>query len=159
MTNKSWVAPDGEIVLVPKDDGQGLMISAFQSREFGFGLKISDEDLNRVNEWRRGQHYLDESAAKAKRGTSEKKDLPSSPFVFEFEYGASNEGYWCYEHMVLQLEDCVDCLKVLFPQFQYLFLFDHSCGHDRRVWSLMRRYWRSSTYRTVQVAQCHVRNH
>jgi len=49
------------------------MISAFQSREFGFGLEISDEDLKRVNEWRRGQHYLDELAAKAKRGTSEKK--------------------------------------------------------------------------------------
>jgi hypothetical protein len=49
------------------------MISAFQSREFGFGLEISDEDLKRVNEWRRGQHYLDESAAKAKQGTSEKK--------------------------------------------------------------------------------------
>ncbi len=26
----------------------------------------------------------------------------------------------------------MDCLKVLFPQFQYLFLFDHSCGHDRQ---------------------------
>jgi hypothetical protein len=75
---------------------------------------------------------LDEVAAKVKWGTSEKEDLPSSPFVFEFEYGASNEGYWCYGHMVLQLEDCVDCLKVLFPQFQYLFLFVHSCVHDRQ---------------------------
>jgi hypothetical protein len=50
MTNKSWVAPDVERVLVLKEDGQGLMISAFQSREFGFGLEISDEDLKRVNE-------------------------------------------------------------------------------------------------------------
>jgi hypothetical protein len=58
MTNKSWVAPNGERVLVPKDDGQGLMISTFQSREFGFGLEISDEDLKKVNGWRRGQHYL-----------------------------------------------------------------------------------------------------
>jgi hypothetical protein len=29
MTKKSWVAPNGEKVLVPKDDGQGLIISAF----------------------------------------------------------------------------------------------------------------------------------
>jgi hypothetical protein len=36
----AWVAPDGTTVLVPKDDGQGLMISAFQSREFGFGMEI-----------------------------------------------------------------------------------------------------------------------
>ena len=33
--------------------------------------------------------------------------------------------------MVLQLEDCVNVLKVLYPQFNFLFLFDHSCGHDR----------------------------
>ncbi len=31
--------------------------------------------------------------------------------------------------MVLQLEDCIDCLKVLAPDFDILFLFDHSCGH------------------------------
>jgi len=39
---------------------------------------------------------LDEKAAKAKRGTREKKDLFSSPFVVEFEHGANYEGYWCY---------------------------------------------------------------
>jgi hypothetical protein len=66
----------------------------------------------------------------SKKGTALKKDLKHSPFVVEFEYGANNEGYWSYEHMVLQLEDCVDCLQVLAPQFDYLFLFDHSCGHD-----------------------------
>jgi len=58
--------------------------------------------------------------------------LRSSPFIVEFDYGANNEGYWSYDHMVLQLEDCVDCLKVLAPQFDYLFLFDHSCGHDKQ---------------------------
>ena len=34
--------------------------------------------------------------------------------------------------MVLQLDDCVDGLKCLHPEFDYLFLFDHSCGHDRQ---------------------------
>ena len=34
--------------------------------------------------------------------------------------------------MVLQLEDCIDCLKLLYPHYDYLFLFDHSCGHDRQ---------------------------
>ena len=33
--------------------------------------------------------------------------------------------------MVLQLEDCVDVLNVKYPQYDFLFLFDHSCGHDR----------------------------
>jgi hypothetical protein len=50
----------------------------------------------------------------------------------EFEYGANAEGYWVYEHMVLQVEDCVDCLKVLYPEHDFLFLLDHSCGHDRQ---------------------------
>jgi hypothetical protein len=132
MTKSAWVAPDGTTVLVPKDDGQGLMISAFQSREFGFGMEICEEDLRKINERRRGQKYVDETAAVSKKGTALKKDLKHSPFVVEFEYGANNEGYWSYEHMVLQLEDCVDCLQVLAPQFDYLFLFDHSCGHDKQ---------------------------
>ncbi|KAI2490891.1 hypothetical protein MHU86_23687 [Fragilaria crotonensis] len=35
--------------------------------------------------------------------------------------------------MVLQLEDCVDVLNVKYPQeYDFLFLFDHSCGHDRQ---------------------------
>ena len=35
-------------------------------------------------------------------------------------------------HMTLQLEDVVDCLNVLCPEFDYLFLFDHSQGHARK---------------------------
>jgi hypothetical protein len=33
--------------------------------------------------------------------------------------------------MILQLEDCVDIVKILLPQYDYLFVFDHSCGHDK----------------------------
>ena len=34
--------------------------------------------------------------------------------------------------MVLQLEDCVDVLKILYPHFDFLFLFNHSCGHNKQ---------------------------
>ena len=34
--------------------------------------------------------------------------------------------------MVLQLEDCIDVVKNLWPQYDYLFLFDYSCGHDKQ---------------------------
>jgi hypothetical protein len=132
LTKSAWVAPDGSTVLVPKDDGQGRMISAFQSREFGFGMVMTDEQLNEVNETRKGKKYTDENAAIAKRGSADKKDLLHSPFMLEFEYGVNFEGYWSYEHMVLQLEDCVDCMKVIAPQYDLLFLFDHSCGHDKQ---------------------------
>jgi len=34
--------------------------------------------------------------------------------------------------MVLQLEDCIDVLRCLYPQYDVLFMFDHFCGHDRQ---------------------------
>jgi hypothetical protein len=57
LTQKAWMLPMGETQLVPKEEGQGVMISAFQSIEFGF-----------------------------------------------------------------------DFVRCLYPQYDYLFLFDHSCG-------------------------------
>ena len=58
-----------------------------------------------------------------------KKDIPNAnPFVGEFEYGALNDCYWNYEHMVLQLKD----LKYMYPKYDFLFLFDHSCGHNKQ---------------------------
>ena len=76
--------------------------------------------------------YCDAIAAKNIRGTEEKQPLTDSPFIREFEYGAKNEGYWSYEHMVLQMEDCIDVMHALYPDYDVLFLFDHSCGHDRQ---------------------------
>jgi hypothetical protein len=66
------------------------------------------------------------------KGGHVKKDLLSSLFIVEFEYGANYEEYWCYEQMVLQLKDGVDCLKVLCPQFAFLFMFDNSFGHNQQ---------------------------
>jgi hypothetical protein len=34
--------------------------------------------------------------------------------------------------MVLQMEDTVDCLTVLRPEFAYLFFFNNSYGHDQQ---------------------------
>jgi hypothetical protein len=59
---------------------------------------------------------------------------PESPFVKYFHIGVYNEGYWNSFHMVLlQLEDIVGCmLQVLHPEFDVVFLFDHSQGHSRK---------------------------
>jgi hypothetical protein len=132
MSTKSWVGPNGDTVPVPKDDGQGIMISAFQSREFGFGLDLTPDLLQEVNVTRQGKSYEDSKAAISKRGNAAKQPLTSTPFVIKFKYGANNDGYWAYEHMVLQLEDCIDVLRCLYPQYDVLFMFDHSCGHDRQ---------------------------
>ncbi|KAI2492374.1 hypothetical protein MHU86_22183 [Fragilaria crotonensis] len=108
------------------------MISAFQSREFGFGLDTTESDLSEVNRRRQGVKYRDTQAAMDTRKTEYKEPLTTSPFIREFEYGQNADGYWTYQHMVLQLEDCVDILNVKYPQYDFLFLFDHSCGHDRQ---------------------------
>jgi hypothetical protein len=64
LTVKGWVGPNGETAIVLKDDGTGIMLSAFQSREFGFGLEMSEQDLELVNEYRKDKNYQDEAAAK-----------------------------------------------------------------------------------------------
>ena len=38
FTNKLWVGDDdGGFPIIPKDEGAGIMISAFQTHKFGFG--------------------------------------------------------------------------------------------------------------------------
>jgi hypothetical protein len=44
FTGKAWTSPDGQNRVIPKDEGLGVMISAFVLREFGFGMSLSDED-------------------------------------------------------------------------------------------------------------------
>jgi hypothetical protein len=132
FTSKSWTAPTGQKAIIPKDDGMGVMISAFVSREFGFGLQLSQQQLQKVNEVRHATKYSNEEAAKDIRGENFKDPLDNSPFVLQFEYGANNQGYWKYDHMVLQMEDCIDVVKVLWPDFVFIFHFDHSCRHDWR---------------------------
>ena len=96
------------------------MISTFQSQEFGFGfgfgLNLSNEQLEQVNKACKGQQYVDVRAAVEIKNNAQgiKRDLLESPFVKKFEYGASNNGCWIYQHMVLQLEDFINVLKVLF---------------------------------------------
>jgi hypothetical protein len=132
LTKKGWVGPNSEIGLKPTDEGMGLMISAMQCCEFGFGLEMSREQLEKVNQFRQGKKYADEEAAKARQGSEYKTALTCRPFIIEFSYGVQEQGYWNYEHMVIQFEDCMDCLTTLYPEFDYLFLFDHSCGHDKQ---------------------------
>ena len=116
-----WSLPDGTKQIIPKDEGHGVMLSSFCCRELGFGFEICDELLEKVNLMRKGQTYSDEAAAHAINVTSQKPSLTTSPFSRSFEYGNNHEGYWSYNHMVLQLEDCVDVLKTLYLNFDFIF--------------------------------------
>ena len=111
----------------------GVMISTLQSRDFGFGFPdLTEDELDTINILRRGQHYVDREAAIAVHDQSIKKPLIKHPFIQEFKYGVAKDGYWSYEHLVCQLNDCMDVMKALYPQFYIKFNVDHSCGHDRQ---------------------------
>ena len=133
MKSKAWTCPDGETQMVPKDEGAGIMISAFVSRDFGYGYpELTTDQLKQVNDNRKNKNYQDEEAAKQINGDARKRPLKTHPFSIEFEHGKNEEGYWTYERMILQLEDCVDVLTTLHPSYDFKFLFDHSCGHDKQ---------------------------
>ena len=132
FSKKSWMGPEGQTPMIPKDEGCGVMFSSFVSREYGFNLQLSAEQLATVNQNRKGQFYKDREAAELKRGNAKKEDLTCSPFSRKLDYGINKEGYWTYEEMVMQFEDCVDVLKAINgDKYDYCFLFDHSNGHDR----------------------------
>ena len=134
FNNKEWVGTNGQRSLVPKDEGLGIMISMYQSREFGIIRQIPPINLERINANRAGTHYVDHEAAMAVHGTTLKPPIAAdeSPFMVYFEYGASGKGYWNYFHTVCQLEDVMDCLKVMHPTYDFEGHFDHSSGHEKR---------------------------
>jgi hypothetical protein len=131
---KTWIGPKGQRPLLPKSEGDGCMLSAFVSQEFGFGWLLTVNELAMINEKQHanGATYTDTHVAIEIQGIIFKKPLTESPFVKYLFIGANNEKHWNSFYMSLQLKDVVDCLQVLFPKFDLVFLFNHSQGHARR---------------------------
>ena len=128
------VGPKEQRSLQPKSEDDGYMLSAFVSREFGFGRDLSEDELVQINTARRGigKTYINTQAAMEILKSTDKPILTESPLIKYLYIGANNEGYWNSYHMSLQLEDVVDCIQVLYPNFDVVFLFDHSQGHARK---------------------------
>ena len=158
MTLKVWLGRGGKQPLRPKDEGMGLMASAMKCRDFGFGYTLTEDQIQKTNKFRKEQrpNYPDKAASTKVYGSEKKPDLKTSPFLTIFDYGKNADGYWTYDRMVCQLVDCIDVLDALYsvppngsPEqrhmtnvpntrdrlvrlFDYGWLFDHSCGHDRK---------------------------
>ena len=131
LVRKQWTLPDGTTAINPKDEGMGIMLSSFVSRDFGYGFKLTPSQLKTVNEYRRGKQYIDEEAAREVLKCKYKQTLKNSPFIRKFEYGVNSDRFWNYNHMVVQFEDVVDVLKALNGNtYHFLFFFDHSASHD-----------------------------
>ena len=95
---------------------------------------MTSEQINTANYYRRRNNkYTDTTAATNTLNWTNKQTITPQerPFNKSFEYGASAERYWTYGCMVLQVENCTDVIIALHPKFYILFLFGHSCGHDR----------------------------
>ena len=108
---KSWKGLDGKKLLIPKDEGTGIMISPFWSRVFGFGFAwddLSDADLNIINDFRAEKAYIDTDDVKLLRNGNfldKYMSREENNFVMLFEYGNSynKQGCWSYEHLVLKM--------------------------------------------------------
>ena len=58
MNASAWKV-DGIQAERDKNDGPGIMLSAFQSSIFGYGMAIPDNVLQKINELRNGEEYAD----------------------------------------------------------------------------------------------------
>ena len=110
--------------------GVGVMVSAMVSRAYGFRLTLTEEQLTSINTLRENTQYKDVEAATNLHGNPMKCPLTESPFIRYLEHGSGKEGYWTYRHMVIQIEDCIDCLQCIHPELEYEFELDHSSGHN-----------------------------
>ena len=64
-----WVGPNGERPLLPQDEGQGVMLSAFSFHEFGFGFNVlTNKELAIVNDKCDGTFYSDTDAVGFEKG-------------------------------------------------------------------------------------------
>jgi hypothetical protein len=100
LGSKAWVGPKGQRPLLPKSEGEGYMLSAFVSRELGFGRKMTGDESTKINNERRiGKTYKDIQAATEILKTHQKPLLTESPFVKYLFIGLINEGFWNSFHM------------------------------------------------------------
>ena len=120
--SKAWTF-GGAFGLRKKTDGPGLMISAFQDEHRGFGLSISDEELQLVNANRAGKFYFSDGKPKP--------PLTESPGIRTLDYGKNKDGYWNYDMFALQVEDLLDVVNVVYEDQIVLIEVDHSSGHAR----------------------------
>ena len=79
-----WIVPDRERAIIPKNNGLGVMVSAFQSIDTGFELEISDAMMKLFNERSARKYYFDKVAAQDVHNTTEKSPLVEYPF---FKWG------------------------------------------------------------------------
>lgn len=59
VTNKNWCTVNDTTFWVPKSDNHSVMISVFQSWDFGIGMKLVGNEIKRVNTVSLGKTYVE----------------------------------------------------------------------------------------------------
>ena len=119
LPRRCWIIA-GQINMAKKTEGVGEMASYFIDEEFGMGLPISDDQLARVNVYRRNR---------ADGGDITPLDI--SPGRRYLEYGKNRDGYWGYEDIAKQVNDVIDMYETLRPDRQVVVEVDWSSGHSK----------------------------
>jgi hypothetical protein len=137
-SSRHWVVDDRSH-LTPKS-GISLMVSGFTGGAVGFGMALTDEQLEEVNEYRRrpenntyvcGKYNAPQTlCALGGVPVSDKKpDLKESPGIRMIFNCKAGDGYWTSSHMMVQSEDVADVVRALFPWVNLCGEFDHSGVH------------------------------
>ena len=81
FSKRHWKPKSGMNFILPKSTGEILMISGFQSREFGLGLGnlLTNEILSLINNKRKGQKYLSAADAVLINNNAFKPDIADDP--------------------------------------------------------------------------------
>ena len=127
---KHWKGYSCLNFIIPKGEGKILMIPGFQSQNFGLGLdsRLSPDIVAEINSNRKGTICVSSDDAKLLYSDDNKKYLTDDPLLSYFRAGVNKDGYWTCSHAKLKIKDAIDCLKFLYPSFDYTFLFDQSSG-------------------------------
>ncbi|KAI2507478.1 hypothetical protein MHU86_6970 [Fragilaria crotonensis] len=153
LGSKTWVGSKGQRPLLPKLEGNGFMLSAFASREFGFGRDLSIDELVKINTARQGgdRTYIDttQAAIEILKSTT-KPVLTESPFVNTYTLEPTTRDIGIATICIFSLRmlsiACKCCIE-----FDFMFLFDHSQGHAcKRPGGVLNAFQMSMTYGGAQ---------
>ena len=140
-----WYGSRGQKPMFPKSEGLTFMISGHMSRAWTWITSLPQTVIDEVNLSREGKVYCSTEAAMKVYGTINKPalkiDSSDNPFLRCMLVGAANDGYFTNDHSMIQLEDLIDCLRVMYkiripaeggrrcPKF--VLSYDCSSGHRK----------------------------
>ena len=117
-------AVSGRSYAINKSKGVARMVSAFKDyTSRGMCLKMSEAELEVVNEDRVGKKYKD--------GGKPMEPLKESPGIVVIEPTKDGDGYWNFDKMSVQTQDVMHAMDVLECNIQQLHQFDWSSGHAK----------------------------